>query len=74
MKRITVTVTDEQHERLCMEAHRRRLGISELVRERIDSSLPPAGTLPGFVGLANTPLPYEARDMDAELAKTFGRR
>jgi ribbon-helix-helix CopG family protein len=73
MKRITVTLTDEQHERLCMEARRRRLGISEIIREKVDEDLTREASLPGFVGLANVQLPYTSLDIDTELAKTFGR-
>lgn len=69
MKRITVTVTDEQVERLGREARRRHISVSELVREKLE----PPVALPGFLGIADKPLPYDASQVDAELDKTFGR-
>lgn len=69
MKRITVSITDEQSERLCREARRRHLTVSELVREKLDS---PA-TVPGFLGIGDKELPYDASEVDEQLDKTFGR-
>ena len=74
MKRITVTITEEQSERLSREAHRRRVSVSELVRERLDASNEEPPIVPGFLGLADKHLPYDSSEIDAELDKTFGRR
>ena len=70
MKRITVTITDEQCDRLAREARRRHLSISEIVREKLDTSAP---AIPGFLGIADKALPYDASEVDEELDKTFGR-
>ncbi|MFN8617813.1 MAG: ribbon-helix-helix protein, CopG family [Dehalococcoidia bacterium] len=69
MKRITVTITDEQNERLGREARRRRVSVSELVREKLEAPV----ELPGFLGIADQQLPYDSAEVDSELAKTFGR-
>lgn len=74
MKRITVSLPDELNETLCIEARRRGVSLSEVVREKIEAQLAARrARMPGFVGLANKKLPYAAADIDAELAKTFGR-
>lgn len=69
MRRITVTITDAQGERLSREARRRRISVSELVREKLEAPL----ELPGFLGIADTELSYDASQVDAELERTFVR-
>lgn len=49
MKRIAVTITEEQSERLSREAHRRRVSVSELVRENLDASNEEHPRVPGFL-------------------------
>jgi hypothetical protein len=74
MKRVTITIADEQHERLCAEARQRGLSMSELIRERLDDHREARRRrIPGFVGLVDKQLPYTAEQVDDELAKTFGR-
>jgi len=74
MKRTTISLPDELHETLCLEARRRGLSVSEVVREKIDADFTARrNRMPGFVALANKQLPYTAADVDQELAKTFGR-
>ena len=74
MKRITISIPDELNEALCIEARRRGISLSEVIREKVEAELAARrARLPGFVGLANKKLPYSAADADIELAKTFGR-
>lgn len=74
MKRVTISIEDEQHERLCDEARRRGMSVSELVRERLnDHQAARRRRVPAFVGLVDKHLPYTAQQVDDELAKTFGR-
>lgn len=70
MKRITISLTDDQNERLCREARRREMSLSELIREKLESPTP----LPGFVGIADKKLHYDASQVDEELDRTFGRQ
>jgi hypothetical protein len=74
MKRVTISLPDELNESLCLEARRRGLSLSEIIREKVEADLASRRSrMPGFVGLASKKLPYAARDADQELAKTFGR-
>lgn len=77
MTRLTVTLTDEQTKRLRREAEAKRLTVSELVRAAIDDLLRESdersASAPGFIGIASVDLPYNARDLDSELSKTFGK-
>ena len=74
MKRVTISIDEQQHERLRSEAKRRGLSVSELIRERLDDHhAARRRRIPGFVGLADKQLPYTAEQVDDELAKTFGR-
>jgi metal-responsive CopG/Arc/MetJ family transcriptional regulator len=74
MKRVTITMPDPVYEQLCVEARRRGLSISEVIREKLDSYFAERRSrLPRFVGLAEVRLPYTAAQVDEELAKTFGR-
>jgi hypothetical protein len=72
MKRITVTLTDEQHERLKREAARKRTSVSEVFRAALDhdASCKPS-PFEGLIGIVSKKLPYSARDVDAELEKTY---
>lgn len=78
MKRITVTLTEEQEARLRDEAERRSVSAAELLQEAIDEVIERwegcGFEPPGFIGISDVALPYNARDMDVELARTFGER
>ena len=74
MRRTTITLPDDLYEGLCVEARRRDLSLSAVVREKIEAQLAlRRKRLPGFVGIVDKQLPYSAADVDEELAKTFGR-
>lgn len=58
---------------LYAEAWRRRISVSEIVRENVEAEVSSRRSrLPGFVGLADKTLPYTAENAAEELAKTFG--
>ncbi len=77
MTRLTVTLSEEQNDRLRREAESRRLSVSELVRDAIDEALrrrdEQRAAPPAFLGIISVDLPYNARDIDTELAKSFGK-
>ena len=72
MKRITVTITDEQAERLARRSERCGLPVSAVVREILEleygSRKSPFADL---IGIASKELPYSAANIDEELAKTY---
>lgn len=72
MKRITVTITDEQHERIQREASRKGLPVSEVLREALDhnASCKPS-PFEAMIGIVNKKLPYSSADIDAELEKSW---
>jgi len=72
MKRLTITITEEQKQRLCREAKRRGVSVSAVVRERIErAESEQPSPFEGLIGLADVKLPYSAGDIDAELARTW---
>jgi hypothetical protein len=72
MTRLTITVPEEVAARLKREARRRHVSISGLVRERLSHECAPAGrrAVP-FAGIVNVKLPWNAAQIDEELARTW---
>ena len=73
MTRLTVTLTEDQAQRLRREAEAKRITVSELVRDAVDEALRTCeerrAAPPAFLGIIDVELPYSAADIDEELAK-----
>lgn len=72
MKRITVTLTDEQATRLVQQSRRKGLPVSAIVRDLIEKEeAEKVSPFVGFIGLASKKLPYSSADIDDELERTW---
>lgn len=72
MKRTTVTLPEALAETLEREAYRRRTSVSHVVRETLERAFASAGQPLPWRGLV-TDGSRPARDMDEELANSWGR-
>jgi hypothetical protein len=74
MKRTTITLTDELAELLAREAERRRMTVSELMRNLITESLLGSQEKPRdipWAGLVDEPAMVRAENIDEVLSKTW---
>ena len=78
MTRLTITLPEHVAAGLKREARRRRVSVSHLVREQL-KAWPSSPTDAedelerrfAFIGIVNAKLPWNAEDIDEELAKTY---
>lgn len=72
MKRITVTITDEQAETLARTSQRCGVPVSELIRNLLEKDQrDKPSPFEALIGIVSKKLPYDSADIDAELAKSW---
>ena len=74
MKRTTITLTEDLAELVAREADRRRMTVSELMRNLIKESLLGSPEKPReipWAGLVDEPAMVHAEDVDKALSKTW---
>ena len=78
MKRITVTLTEEQEARLRDEAERRSVSAAELLQEAIDEVIERwegcGFEPPPFLGILDIKLPYTSDEVEERLAEIIAER
>lgn len=72
MKRITVTISEEQAARLARTSRMRGVPVSALIRDLLDEAgREKMSPFEAMIGIVSKKLPYCAADIDAELEKSW---
>jgi hypothetical protein len=71
MKRTTISLPDDLVSFIDIEAHRRRIPVSQLVRETLEERFFRRPSPPGFLGMFDDERLTQGADVDAELERTW---
>ena len=71
VKRITFSMSDELVSVIALEANRRRIPVSQFVRETLEAELFKRRTPPAFIGMFDDDRLTHGADVDRELERTW---